>query len=106
MGAAGDLGTHQGRLRVEAVGVDPLQVVPAHVVVAVARGLGEAGGVDPVLLHGPEDLGLVVLGDAVDLREPLPQAREHRLAVLIDAPADAEALIHRFKFHISVSPLL
>ena len=66
MGAAGDLGPHQGCLRVEDVGVDPLQVVPALVVVAVAGGGGEVGGVHPIFLHGGHHLGLVVLGHLVD----------------------------------------
>ena len=59
MGAAGDLGPHQGGLGVKNVGVDPLQPLPAVVVVAVARGGGEVVGPHPVFLHGGEDLGLV-----------------------------------------------
>ena len=66
VGAAGDLGPHQRGLGVEHVGVDPLQIVPPLVVVAVAGGGGEVGGVDPVFLHGGDDLGLVELRILID----------------------------------------
>ena len=99
VGAAGDLGPHQGRLRVEHVGVHPLQVVPAVVVVAVAGGGGKVGGVHPVFLHGVQDLALVVLRRLVDGVEPGPQVPEHRLAVFIHSPADAQLFIHGLNFH-------
>ncbi|CAN4044771.1 Peptidase propeptide and YPEB domain, partial [Dysosmobacter welbionis] len=94
MGAAGDLGTDQSRLRVEHIGVHSLQVVPAVIVVAVAGGGGKVGGVYPVFLHGGQDLALVVLCRLINDVEPGPQVPEHRLAVFIDRPADAELFIH------------
>ena len=80
-------------------GVDPFQVVPALVVIAIAGGGGEVGGVDPVLLHGAEDLGLVVLGGAVDVREAVPEALQRRLPVSEDLGADAQGLINGLQFH-------
>ena len=94
MGAAGDLGTHQGGLRMEDVGIDPLQVVPALVVIAVASGGGEVGGVHPVFLHGADDLALVVLRHGVDGVEPLAQVPQHGFPVFVYSPADAQLLIH------------
>ena len=105
VGAAGDLGPHQGRLRVEHVGVHPLQVVPAVVVVAVAGGGGKVGGVHPVFLHSVEHLALVVLRRLVDGVEPGPQVPQHRLAVFIHRPADAQLFIHGLNFH-GLPPLL
>ena len=99
MGAAGDLGPHQGGLGVEHVGVDPLQVVPALVVIAVAGGGGEVGGVDPVFLHGCQDLALVILRCLVDGVKPLPQVPQHRFTIFIDSPADAQLFIHLLNFH-------
>ena len=78
----------------ENVGIDPFQIVPALIVVAVAGGGGKVGGVHPVFLHGVNDLALVVLRHGVDGVEPLPQIPQHGLAVFIDSPADAQLLIH------------
>ena len=46
--AAGDLRAHERRLRMEAVGIDALEVVAPLVVVAVARRRGEVRRVDAV----------------------------------------------------------
>ena len=90
MGAAGDLGPDQRRLRVEGVGVDPFQIVPAHVVIAVAGGGGKAGGPHPVFLHGGQDLGLVVLGDGVGLPEAVLQGLQDPLAAVADLCGNAQ----------------
>ena len=70
MGAAGDLGPHQGCLCMEHVGIDPLQIIPALVIVAVAGGGGEVGGVHPVFLHGHQHLCLIVLRGLVNGIKP------------------------------------
>ena len=93
MGAAGDLGAHQRRLGAEAVGVDPLQIVAALVVVAVAGGEIEVIGGQPVLLHGGDDLHLVGLGNGVDLGKALRQTGENLLAEGEHGIADAESFI-------------
>ena len=80
MGAAGDLGSHQRRLGVEHGGVDILQVVAALVIVAVARGEIEVPRRQIVLLHGGNDLGLVMLGDGVNAAELPAQLLQHLLA--------------------------
>ena len=83
----------------EHIGVDPLQVVPALVVVAVASGGGKVGGVDPVFLHGVEDLGLVVFGGAVNIRKAVPEALQRRLSVGKDPRADPQGLVNGLQFH-------
>ena len=103
MGAAGDLRSDQSGLSVEHVGVDPLQIVPALVVVAVAGGGGEMGGVDPVFLHGGQHLALVVLCRLVDGVKSGAQVPQNGLAVFIDSPADAQLFVHRFNFHDKTS---
>ena len=80
-------------------GVDPFQVVPALVVIAIAGGGGEVGGVDPVLLHGAEDLGLVVLGGAVNVREAVPEALQRRLPIAVNSGADPQGLVDGLQFH-------
>ena len=86
VGAAGDLGPYQCGFRVEHVGIDPFQIVPALVVVAVAGGGGKVGGVYPVFLHGRNNLGLIVLCGLVDGVKPVPQLRDDPLSVFIDQP--------------------
>ena len=45
VGAAGNLRPHQRSLRVEHICIDPFQIVPALVIVAVAGGGGKVGGI-------------------------------------------------------------
>ena len=66
MGAAGDLGPDQRRLRVEHVGIDTLQIVPALVIVAVAGRGGEVCRVHAVFLHRADDFCLIELSDLFD----------------------------------------
>ena len=94
MGAAGDLGPHQGRLGAEAVGIYPLQVVPALVVIAVACGEVEVGGVHPVFLHGGDDLGLVELRHLVNVPELVCQPLQHLLAEAQHLIADTQPVIN------------
>ena len=93
MGAAGGLGPHQSRLRAEAVGIHPLQIVPPLVVVAVARGQVEVGGVHPVFLHGSDNLGLIELRHLVNVPELVRQPRQHLLAETQHLVADAQLVI-------------
>ena len=99
MGAAGDLRAHQRGLGVKGVGVDALEIVAAHVVIAIAGGGGKALGADAVFLHRADDLGLIILRHAVDLIEPLPECRQNVLSKLKDLRTYAEVLIHRFGLH-------
>ena len=99
MGAAGDLRAHQRGLGVEGIGVDALQIVATHVVIAIAGGGGKALGADAVFLHRADDLGLIILRHAVDLIEPLPECRQNVLSKLKDLRTYAEVLIHRFGLH-------
>ena len=92
--AAQDARAHERGLGVKAVGIDALERVAADVVVAVAGGAGEAAGIDAVLLHGGDDLRLVVLGDLVNLIETSAQGGEHLLAEPVDLFADAELAVH------------
>ena len=93
VGAAGDLGAHQRGLGVEHVGIDPLQIVPAEIVIAVASGCGEAGGGDPVLLHGPQHLCLIMLRDLVDGGEAVFQLLQRPLAVGVYRRGDPHGFV-------------
>ena len=89
----------------EHVGVDPFQVVPALVVVAIAGGGGEVGGIDPVFLHGGEDLALVVLRRLIDGFKPGAQILQDLLAERVHRGADAQLLIHLLDIHVETSIL-
>ena len=93
VGAAGDLGADQGRLGVEYIGVDPLQAVPAVVVIAVAGGSGEVVGPHPVFLHRQQDLGLVGLRRPVNGIKAVPQGFQHGLAPPADLPTEAHLFV-------------
>ncbi len=80
----------------EDVRVDPLQIVAALVVVAVAGGGGEMGGVNPVFLHSGQNFALVVLRCPVNGVKPGPQGGQDRLAAFVYRPADAELSIYLF----------
>ena len=99
--AAGDLGAHERGLRVEAVGIDALEIVAPGVVVAVARGGGKVRRVDAVFLHRADDLALVVFRDAVDLVKPRAQTGEHLLAEAVHRRRDAERGVHGLCIHRS-----
>ena len=103
VGAAGDLRPHQRSLRVEHICIDPFQIVPALVIVAVAGGGGKVGGIYPILLHGGQDLGLIVFRRLVDGVKPVPQLRNDPLSVFIDSCADAQLFVHGFHFHVLCS---
>ena len=77
----------------EDVGVDPLQIIPTLVVVAVASGGGEVGGVDPVFLHGGQNLALVVLRGPINAIEPGAKGVQHGFTVFVYLPADTQLLI-------------
>ena len=99
MGAAGDLRPDQCRFRVEGVGVDPFQIVPAHVVIAVAGGGGKAGGPHPVFLHGGQNLSLIVLRNGIGLTEAVLQGLQDPLAAVVDLCRDAQTgiqILHGF----------
>ena len=93
VGAAGDLRAHQRGLGVEHVGVDPLQIVPAEIVIAVAGGSGEAGGGDPVFLHRPQHLGLIVFRNLVNGGEAVFQLLQRPLAVGIYRRGDPHGFV-------------
>ena len=99
MGAAGDLGPHQGGLGPEDGGVDLLQPLPAHVVVAVAGGGGKAGRVHAVFPHGKDDLALVQLGHLVDLLKARLQRRQGLLPEGVHLGGDAVFLIDFNQIH-------
>ena len=99
MGAAGDLGPHEGRLRVEDLGVDLLQALPAVVVVAVARGGGEVVRPQFRLLHRKEDLQLVGLRHLVDGLEAVLQSGQDRLSTGKKGLAEPQTLVLLDKFH-------
>ena len=103
VGAAGNLRPHQRSLRVEHICIDPFQIVPALVIVAVAGGGGEVGGIYPIPLHGGQDLGLIVFRRLVDGVKPVPQLRNDPLSVFIDSRADAQLFVHGFHFHVLCS---
>ena len=85
------------------VGVDLLQLLPAHVVVAVASGGGETGRVHPVFLEGGKNLGLVVLRHGVDGGEAAGEPGENSLTVFIYGPREAEGFIHSLQIHGATS---
>ena len=76
------------------IGVDPLQIVAALVVVTVAGGGSKVGGVHPVFLHGVKDLGLVVLRHLIDTLKALFQTRQNLLTKFIHSRADAKLSVH------------
>ena len=73
--AAGDLRAHERRLRAECRGVDALQLFTPQIVVAIARGGGKARRVHAVLVHGTQDLCLIVFRRAVDGGKAVLQSR-------------------------------
>ena len=93
VGAAGDLRTHQRSLRMKNVCIDFFQVVTAQVIIAVAGGGGEAGGGNLVLLHGREDLGLVVFRNLIDGVETAANLLQGFFAVGINGRGNAHLLI-------------
>ena len=98
MGAAGDLGPDQGRFRVKYIGVDLFQRIPSQIVIAVAGGGGEAGGGNPVALHGGEHLGLVVFGDGVNGGKTVPEGLQSLLPVGVNTGRYAHFHIHIDQF--------
>ena len=98
MGAAGDLGPYQGGFRVEHIGIDLFQGIPAQVIVAVAGGGGKTGGGDPVFLHGRQNLGLIVLGHGINGGKTLTQPFQGFFTVGIDSGRNAHFHIHIYKF--------
>ena len=98
MGAAGDLGPDQGGLRVEHIGVDLFQSIPAQVIVTVAGGGGKAGGGYPVFLHGGQNLGLIVLRHRVNGGKALTQPLQGLFTVGVDPGRNAHFHIHIYKF--------
>ena len=93
MGSAGDLGPHQRRFRVEHVGIDPLQGVPAKIVVAIAGGGHKAGGGYPVFLHGPQHLGLIVFRYPVDGGEAVLKALQRLFTIGVHSGRNPHFLI-------------
>ena len=89
VGATGDLRADERGLRVEAVGINALKRVAADVVVAVARRAREAGDVHAVLLHGRDDLGLIVFRRAVDFIKARAKGSKHLFAEAINRVGDA-----------------
>ena len=77
----------------EYIGIDTLQIIPAHIVITITGGGGKAGGGDPVLLHGPENLGLVVLRDFVDGFKTVLQLLQSLFPIGIDRRRNPQGLI-------------
>ena len=71
MGPGDQLGAHQGVLAVKGSGVYLFQGIPAQIVIAVAGGACKMDIADPGLLHGFNDLQLIILRHPVDLLKPL-----------------------------------
>ena len=82
-----DLRTHQGCLRLKTTGVDLLQRIPAQVIVTIAIRSHEAFGTDTVLLHGSQDLQLIVFGGLIDGRKAFPKLLFYLLPECIDLRA-------------------
>ena len=78
------------------IGVHPLQIVPAQVIIAVAGGGREAGRADPVFLHGVDDLGLVIFRHLVDGGKTVLQALQHLFAPGVHGRGDTHFLIQHF----------
>ena len=93
MGAAGDLGTDQSGLGVKHVGIHPLQIVPAVVIIAVAGGGGKAGGTDPIFLHSPDHLGLIVFCYLIDFGKTILQPGNDFLTVGVDCRGNPHGFI-------------
>ena len=93
MGAAGDVGAHQGSFCAEGVCVDLFQLVTAFVVVAVSGGGGKAGGADPVFPECGQYLCLVVFRYLVDFVKTLPQPANGGFSVCVNSRGDAHAFI-------------
>ena len=73
----------------EAVGINALKRVAADVVIAVTGCARKTGDVDPVFLHGCDDLGLVIFRHAVDFIETRTQRGEHLFAEAVYRVRDA-----------------
>ena len=69
MSAVDEGRAHQRALSAQDPGIDPLQLVPAGIVVAIAGGAVEVRSLDSLLRKGGQDLFRVAEGDPVDLRE-------------------------------------
>ena len=99
MGSAGDLGTHQRRLRVKSGRVHFLQRISAQVIVAVAAGGGKMDVADPAALHGAQHLQLIIFRRLIDGGKPFFQAFFNLLSVGPGLAADTQAFIHFFQIH-------
>ena len=93
VGTAGDVGTHQGGLRMEHIGIHLLKGITAQIVIAVAGGSCETGSRHPVLLHGGNDLGLVVFSDLVDLRKTVSQFLNGLLTPGVNRGGNAHGIV-------------
>ena len=85
-------GRHEPR-SVEELGIYLVQGLPAQVVIAVARCGGKAGGIDPVFLHRPQHLGLIVFRNLVNGGEAVFQLLQRPLAIVIYRRGDPHGFV-------------
>ena len=67
---AGDLRTHQRGFGVEDICIDFFQIIPPHIVIAIAGSSGKTGSRNAVLLHSRNHLRLIMFSDLINLRKP------------------------------------
>ena len=67
MGAVDEGGSHQSRLTAEHTGIDALQLVASHIVIAVAGGSGKIARLYPLFGKGLQHLFGAHKSNAVDL---------------------------------------
>ena len=77
----------------EHICVDPLQIISAEVIIAIAGGTHEAGCADFILLHGPENLRLIVLCHLVNDSKAILQSCNGFLTVGIHRGRNTHGLI-------------
>ena len=75
------------------IGINPLQIVPTEVVIAIAGGCRKASGGHPVFLHGPQHLGLVMLRHLVDGSKTGFQILQHLFPEGINCRGNSHSLI-------------
>ena len=93
MSSTGDLRAYQTGFCVEGIGIDLLQSFAAKVVVAITGGSSETSLTDTVLLHGVDNLHLVVFCSLIKFLKTFFQGIFHRFTEIVNCRRDSKLCI-------------
>ena len=93
MSSTGDLRAYQAGFCVEGIGINLLQSFAAKVVVAITGGSSETGLTDTVLLHGADNLHLVVFCSLIKFLKTFFQGIFHRFTEIVNCRRDSKLCI-------------